>query len=29
MNHTFDYEETLKKLPENVLPAVDGLRVEI
>ncbi|MBP5407106.1 MBL fold metallo-hydrolase [bacterium] len=29
MNHTFDYEETLKKLPENVLPAIDGLKVEI
>ena len=29
MNHTFDYEETLKKLPENVFPAVDGLRIEV
>ena len=29
MNHTFDYEETLKKLPENVRPAVDGLIVTI
>ena len=29
MNHTFDYEETLKKLPENVRPAVDGLIINI
>ena len=29
MNHTFDYEETLKKLPKNVFPAVDGLKIEI
>ena len=29
MNHTFDYMETLKKLPENVVPAVDGLRIEV
>ena len=28
MNHTFDYSETLKKLPENVMPAVDGLKIE-
>ena len=29
MNHTFDYEETLKKLPANVVPAVDGLKMEV
>ena len=29
MNHTFDYEETLKKVPENVMPAVDGLKIEV
>ena len=29
MNHTFDYGETLKKLPENVRPAVDGLIITI
>ena len=29
LNHTFDYEETLKKLPENVQPAVDGLRIDM
>ena len=29
MNHTFDYEETLKKVPENVVPAIDGMKIEI
>lgn len=29
MNHTFDYEETLSLLPNGVVPATDGLRIEI
>jgi len=29
MNHTFDYFELKKELPENVFPAFDGLRIEV
>lgn len=27
MNHTFDYDETQSRLPENIFPAYDGLRI--
>jgi phosphoribosyl 1,2-cyclic phosphate phosphodiesterase len=29
MNHTFDYFEIKKEIPENVFPAYDGLRIEV